>query len=108
MGRSSTPKYVVEIFEGPPPHGKNAFIRTFPMEWQVKARYGSPGYGKPNNENLEKFIRQYARSLHHDGTNSHISKSLGYIPYPNRAIIRENYPGSPPIATWNAALFQVF
>lgn len=106
MGRSYTPKYVVEIRHTTPP-GCRPF-QVVSAEWQVGTRANRPGYGKPTNVNLERYVMEYVKSIGINGVNAHISKDLGYVPYPTSAFIRLNRSGALPIVTWRAALFQVF
>ena len=90
MGRSITPKYRV-ILDGQA------------MCWDSKRN------GRPSNSNLKRWVMAYASSLHLGGCNDHISKSLGYIPYPNIARIETNVRYCPQsVATWKAATFQCF
>lgn len=71
MGRSYTPPYRVE-HDG-----------STPSAWRRE-------YGKPTEANLSKFIQEYSRSLEAGGCNQHVSKPLGYIPYPSWArIVRQ-------------------
>ena len=93
MGRSVTPPYRLEM------PGVTA------MCWRVKAQYGIPGCGKPTYENLVKYIEAYNKSLELGGSNQHISKALGYIPYPTWARIVRQADGVV-MAEWKAPLFQ--
>lgn len=95
MGRSYTPPYRLEM------------SGTTSMCWMVGDRYQVKGNGKPTYDNLVKFIREYARSLEAGGTNEHISKALGYVPYPNWAKIVRQKDGVV-MAEWKAAPFQVY
>lgn len=90
MGRSITPKYVVHM-EG-----------CTPACWWVREN------GKPTLDNLEKYVMAYAASLGASGVNSHISKSLGYVPYPRWARIRKNTKTGVVLAEWKAAMFQCY
>ncbi len=94
MGRSVTPPYRLEM------SGVTA------ATWRVKAQYGIPGDGKPTEANLIKYIRAYAKSLE-SGSNVHISKALGYVPYPTWARIVRQADGQV-MAEWKAAPFQVW
>jgi hypothetical protein len=64
-------------------------------------------YGKPTDRNLEKHVFAYADSLKLGGVNEHVSKALGYIPFPAKAYIVRQATGET-LATWHAAMFQVF
>jgi hypothetical protein len=46
--------------------------------------------GRPTVENLARYVLAYATSLELGGVNDHISRSLGYIPYPDHTVIRLN------------------
>lgn len=94
MGRSYTPKYVVEM-EG-----------STPAEWRVKSRYGIPGYGAPTEANLIKYVEAFIESLKVGGANQHISKALGYMPIPNWARIKVNCAGGEMLAEWKAPMFM--
>ena len=79
-------------------------------EWRTRERYGMPGHGQPNDDNLERWVMGYAKSLELGGVNEHISKSLGYIPYPKSAYVKAQTGARAGdiVATWEAAPFQVF
>jgi len=95
MGRSTTPKYVVEM-DG-----------STPAEWRVKKRFNIPGYGVPNEANLVKYVEGFIESLKPGGANHHISKALGYMPIPNWARIKVNCVGGEVLAEWKAPMFMV-
>lgn len=99
--KTATAKYVYQVFESAPP-GVNRIIYHTPALWNVKRD------GRPTSANLEKLVMAYARSLHAGGANAGLSRSLGYIPYPTRAIVRENRIGGRIIGEWRAGMFQVF
>ena len=92
MGRSITPKYVFIV------DGKNAEA----MAWDGKR------LGKPTNESLRKHVIAWGKSFEAGQANEHVSKALGYIPYPSRAIVRENRRDGRIVAEWKAAMFQVW
>ena len=59
---------------------------------------------------LEAYVIAYGKSLELGGVNEHISKALGYVPYPSKAWIEDNVPASKIPANykkWQAATFQV-
>ena len=88
MGRSITPKYKVTV------DGQT-------MCWR----------GRANQAELEKYIFAYAKSLELGGCNDHVSKMLGYVPYPQSARIEFNddfVHENNPVAVWKAAPFQVY
>lgn len=63
--------------------------------------------GKPTQKRLEEFVFKYADSLKAGGVNEHISKALGYVPYPSHAIIVDQATKDI-VVEWKAAAFQVF
>lgn len=63
--------------------------------------------GRVSGEALESYIIAYGKSLELGGANEHISKSLGYVPYPGKAQVIEQKTGKVK-ATWKAAMFQVW
>jgi hypothetical protein len=97
MGRTTTPKYALEM--------DGCTCMAWDGTHQLK---GSPRKGKPTAEKLEAFVMAYAQSLEAGGINEHISRELGHIPYPRWARIRINKPGGEVIAEWKAAPFQVY
>lgn len=95
MGKSSTPKYVVEM-EG-----------STPAAWRVKSRGANcPGYGSPTEANLATYMQMFIDSLKPGGCNHHVSKALGYMPIPNWARIRVNCLGGEVVAEWKAPMFM--
>jgi len=64
-------------------------------------------HGRANDKALEKYVFDYADSLKLGGVNEHISKSLGYIPFPHKARIVDQSTGEVK-AEWEAGMFQVF
>ena len=68
MGRSRTPTLIVRE-QG-----------TFPMvgapEWRVRSRGPHQGLGRPNRENLARFVQAGNRSFHEGGVNFHITEGL--------------------------------
>lgn len=92
MGRSTTPKYAM-VVDGKP---------DTCMIWDVKR------YGRPTEANLEKWVMTFAKSLEAGGVNAHLSESLGYVPYPRTVVVKMNYTGGPVVASWKAAMFQVY
>lgn len=90
MSRTITPRYALDV------------------DGLSCATWNSKQNGKPTAANLEKWVMAYAKSLEIGGCNEHISKSLGHIPYPRRAVVRENKPGGAVVAEWKAGMFQVY
>ena len=66
MGRSRTPKYVVELV--------TPGFYTSPSEWRVRDGCQTKGYGRPNNENLRKYIEQFIASMQPGGVNAHLKE----------------------------------
>lgn len=95
MGRSVTPPYRLEM------SGVTA------SAWRVKTQYGIPGDGTPNDANLMRYLLAYVNSLKLGGSNQHISKALGYIPYPTWARIVRQSDGHV-MASWTAPPFMVW
>jgi hypothetical protein len=86
MGKTITPKYQLII------DGKT------PMVW----------HGQATQKRLEDFVFGYADSLKIGGANEHISKMLGFIPFPSRAAIYTNNKEHEKVCEWKQAAFQVF
>lgn len=91
MGRSITPKYIVETTE----QGG----RKQQMIWR--------GRGRPTAAQLERWVLEYLRSFQVGGVNEHISRAQGYIPHASRAVVRENNSGGRVVAQWTAPMFMV-
>jgi len=89
MGRSFTPTYALVL------DGND-------MMWDVKR------HGRPTEANLEKYVMAYAKSLEVGGSNEGISNAFGYIPYPRSAKIVRNVLGGEVVASWKAAMFQIY
>lgn len=88
MGRTSTPKYRVEVSDG-----KQMSLMT----WG----------GKPTNKRLEEWVISYGKSFEHGEVNAHVSYSLGYIPYPVYARIVDQATERV-VAIWEAPKFMVW
>lgn len=93
MGRSITPKYKIVLDDG---------SALLDMCWNSKQ------YGKPTNENLEKWVLAYGASLNPNGVNSHVRDSKGCIPYPRKAWIKYNKSNGATVAEWKAPMFMVW
>ncbi len=65
MGRSTTPPYRIEIV------GKSGM--PCKMAWRLQAQYGIPGYGKPTNANLAKWVAGFNESMQPGGANAHVN-----------------------------------
>lgn len=97
MGKSITPPYVIDVHTRKP----DGHTQIDTMTWDAKT------YGRANAMNLEKWAIAYGRSFNPDGVNFHISKAVGYLPYPNRVILRKNVR-TDIIAVWTAPPFFVW
>jgi hypothetical protein len=96
MGRSSTPKYVVEFTTG---NGKQ---RT--QEWRVRTSYRGKGYGMPTEANLEKYVLVYNASVETGGCNAH----LGPKAKATTAVIKLNVDCGAEVASWCAPVAPLF
>ena len=76
MGKSRTPRYVVEA------DGLNT---TFPAIWR----------GRPTVKRLEHWRKTMNASFQPGGVNAHIADTHGNVPYVYRARICENVPTRP-------------
>jgi hypothetical protein len=103
MGHSVTPKYALDIYTTKLIDGRfQQVLAAECMSWDIKH------HGRPTPANLEKYVRAYAKSLEAGGSNEHLSKDAGYIPYPNRAVIRYNHSHGHPVCSWVAPNFMVW
>ena len=68
MGRSTTPKYVLEIC-------CSDYCRYTPMAWHVGSHYGLPGDGKPTVANINKWVTRFEESRI-SGANKHLGIAL--------------------------------
>jgi hypothetical protein len=95
MGRTITPKYRLEYYDNhkqPYPHKQT---------WDVKTK------GKTTDQNLEKYLIDFGKSFEVGRVNDHISKSIGYIPYPQKGRII-NQRTNEIVAIWKAPMFMVW
>lgn len=88
MGELRTATYRLEIWD-------NAGFST--MIWRSRA----------NEQTLMKFLDSYCRGLEAGGVNEHVSKSLGYVPYPKELKIVHQKTNEVKVQ-WKAAAFQVY
>ena len=86
MGRTITPTYRLEMEE-------QRLGSTSPAAWK----------GRPTDANLERYVLAYVDG----GVNVHLSESLGYMPIPHAARVVRQSTGQV-VASWKAAMFQVF
>ncbi len=87
--RDYTPRYAVYMW---------AAGRGYtPAGWEIKHRYGAMkgqiAAGKPTNENLAKYIKDYEDSTEAGGVNDHIGKSRGGRDVIDRAEIKDQQTG---------------
>jgi hypothetical protein len=62
----------------------------------------------PTEEDLRAFIKgEYIKQYLPGGINAHVSKTLGYVPYPNIASVTDLDTGKV-VALWGAAMFEVW
>ncbi len=94
MGRTITPTYRLEMEEQRAGSTSPAMTR---MAWK----------GRPTDANLERYVFAYVDSLKSGGVNVHLSESLGYMPIPHAARVVRQSTGQV-VASWEAAMFQVF
>lgn len=64
MGRTSTPTYVVEI--------EMPGYRYAPAAWRVSSAVNAPGYGKPTDANLARYVEKFEESTRPGGVNAHL------------------------------------
>jgi hypothetical protein len=87
MGCTRTTKYAIWM------------TGSTPACWDIKQN------GAPTVENLTRYVMAYRKSLEVGGANEHISRSLGHIPYPDRAVIRHNNQTRQVVVEWRAGMF---
>jgi hypothetical protein len=102
MSKTITMKYALDIYETRMVEGRFQSIKAVEISWDIKR------FGRPTPANLEKFVLTYGKSLEIGGANAKISEDLGYIPYPNRAVIRFNHSHGNPVVSWVAPAFMVW
>src|SRR4051812_27407533 len=103
MGKTITPKYAVDIYENRIKDGMWQSVRaTDCTTWDGKR------HGTPTAKKVEDYALVYGKSLEAGGVNAHISKGLGFIPYPTRVVVRENRPNGRVVAEWKSGPFQVW
>ncbi len=102
MGRSRTPKYVVELV--------TPGFYTSPSEWRVKDGCQTKGSGKPTDENLKKFVEQFVASMQPGGVNAHLQEQ-GKPYVVTHAFIYHNTSdrhAGPPLAEWRMPSVPLF
>lgn len=82
MGRTTTPKYVIVL-------------------WDQDAKTTMAWRGRASEKALAKFVQAMQASYQDGGVNSHIKTRYGEVPLIERAQIRLNTPGvTPMIIEW--------
>lgn len=87
MGRTITPKYVLEFSGGN--------YRQTPSVWKGRI---------PNEKKLEQIVMEYVVSTYSGFCNEEIGQKFG-ISIPSRAVIRENKPNGSVLVEWRAPMF---
>lgn len=59
------------------------------MEWRVRGRRGTTGYGKPTEENLQKFLDTMNASMEPGGCNAHLREDDPMFAYVAGRIVRQ-------------------
>jgi hypothetical protein len=95
MGKSYTPKYRLEYYDN------HKQLRPNVQAWTVKTE------GKATDQNLEKYLYGLGKSFEIGGVNEHISKTIGFIPYPSKGKII-NQRTNEIVAMWKASMFMVW
>lgn len=95
MGRITTPTFRLEFNDNP-----------WRLVWNAKETWDCTKYGRPSTASIERFRVARHKSLEIGGVNEHISKSIGYIPYINRARIIRQATGET-VAEFTAPPFEV-
>ena len=94
MGKSSTPKYRIELRSNDPKR-----------KWDSYA-YLVKNYGKPTEANAKRFRNDMNASFQGGGTNYHITEGLGYVLHYSDAQIVEQKTGRV-VAKYKAPVFEV-
>lgn len=76
-------------------------IDGFEHRWDITRN------GEANEDNLWKYVQDYANSFKIGGINQHVSKAMGKIPYPSSAKLVCLNDGKT-VAEWKAGMFQVW
>jgi len=92
MSTTRTPTYRLEITES-----GFCTLRTIRAVWR----------GRATQQRLDAWLQAYVKSLCPGGVNAHVSKALGYIPYPSALKIIRQSTGDC-VAEWKAAPFQLW
>ena len=98
MGRSMTPTYRIETWEGLNTSKTPSVI----MGWNVG---GLNGYGKPTAKNLAEWMKKYNDSYKFGGVNYHCSERAGVIIHAYKARIVRQSTGEV-ISEWQMEDFE--
>lgn len=60
------------------------------MEWRVRGRRGLSGYGKPTEENLQRFLDTMNASMEKGGVNAHLREGDPMFKYVAGRIVRQS------------------
>jgi hypothetical protein len=90
MGRTVTPKYVVEL---------GGFLRLNPFQSAWKGRV-------PSIAQLERHVMAYVVSTYAGYCNERTGQAYG-VTIPSYAVVRENKPQGRALVEWRAPMFQV-
>lgn len=88
MGKVVTPKYRIEAVDN---QGRKS-------QWCWK--------GRVSEKALAEYMLGYNKSFLPGGTNEHVGKQEGVVPYHHKAQIVNQFTNEI-VATWNAPVFQV-
>ena len=99
MGRSTTPKFAIEM--------DCTGVVTTPQAWHVKPPVGcKTGYGKPTAENLAKYVETYLGTLKPGGVNRHLVTAFGSKVIPHAVRVVKNDGSREVVAEWKAPMFM--
>jgi hypothetical protein len=111
MGRSITPTYRVEYQDNNQPSAikivsGSQTIASLPGSLHWKSMIWDKRDGRPTEENLEKWRRDYNRSFNPGGSNWHVSEAVGHVIHISKARIVRQKSGQV-VATVRASMFEV-
>jgi len=101
MGKVITPTYRIITYTYMP--NTRATMKTH-CAWDVRSGPNREGHGKPSEKNIERYVRDFAKSLEVGHVNYGLSKMFGFMPIPNRAEIIHQKSGEV-VATWEQPSF---
>jgi len=71
----------------------------------LNGRIELPGYYRIPTKRIPEFLAKWMKSFELGGVNEHVSKRLGYVPYPKRALLKKN---NVVIDEWVAPMFYIW